>query len=97
MKATIDEEYAFYLALAKLGLLDNLDCTTHFMALDLLQKIAPKAKVHADGRFYDNGKIVTSAGVSAGIDMAFYMVSKLESQAMAEETARYIEYPWPRS
>lgn len=84
------------LLLGKIGLLDGLDCTTHFMALDLLEKIAPKAKVHRDGRFYDNGKIITSAGVSAGIDMAFYMVAKLESQEMAEETATYIEYPWPR-
>ncbi len=83
------------LLLGKLGLLDNLDCTTHFMALDLLREVAPKARVHATGRFYDNGKIVTSAGVSAGIDMAFYMVAKLESQKMAEETAKYIEYPWP--
>lgn len=84
------------LLLGKLGLLDGLDCTTHFMALDLLEKIAPKAKVHRDGRFYDNGKIITSAGVSAGIDMAFYVVAKLESQEIAEETALYIEYPWPR-
>ncbi|MEE8295307.1 MAG: DJ-1/PfpI family protein [Sphingomonadales bacterium] len=84
------------LLLGKLGLLDGLDCTTHFMALDLLEEIAPKAKVHRDGRFYDNGKIITSAGVSAGIDMAFYMVAKLESQEIAEETAKYIEYPWPR-
>ena len=84
------------LLLGKNGQLDGLDCTTHFMALDALREIAPKAKVHSEGRFYDNGKIITSAGVSAGIDMAFYMVAKLESQDMAEETARYIEYPWPR-
>jgi len=84
------------LLLGKLGLLDGLDCTTHFMALDFLREIAPNAKVHDEGRFYDNGKIITSAGVSAGIDMAFHMVEKLESRTMAEETARYIEYPWPR-
>lgn len=84
------------LLLGKIGLLDGLDVTTHFMALDLLEEIAPKAKVHSEGRFYDNGKIITSAGVSAGIDMAFYMVAKLESQEMAIEVARYIEYPWPR-
>ncbi len=84
------------LLLGKLGLLDGLEATTHFMSYDLLQELAPKTKVQRGARFCDNGKIITSAGVSAGIDMAFYMVAKLAGQAIAIETARYIEYPWPR-
>ena len=84
------------LLLGKLGLLDGLEATTHFMAHDLLEKLAPKAKIQKGARFCDNGHVITSAGVSAGIDMSFYMVAKLEGQRVAIEAARYIEYPWPR-
>ncbi len=42
----------------------------------------------------DNGRIILSAGVAAGIDMSFYVISKLLGEEQALETARYIEYPW---
>ena len=81
------------LLLGKLGLLDGLKATTHHGAIDLLKEIAPKAEV-VNERFVDNGKVILSAGVSAGIDMSFYVVGKLHGAATARETANYIEYPF---
>jgi transcriptional regulator GlxA family with amidase domain len=79
------------LLLGKLGLLDGKRATTHWAALDLLEAVAPAAKVDREQRVIDDG-IVTSAGVASGIDMAFYIVESLCGQAVADETARYIEY-----
>jgi transcriptional regulator GlxA family with amidase domain len=82
------------LLLAKAGLLDGLKATTHHGALDLLQQVAPTATVLRDQRFLDNGRIIVSAGVSAGIDAAFHLVARLLGKEDALETARYIEYHW---
>lgn len=82
------------LLLAKAGLLDGLKATTHFGALQLLKEIAPKTTVLANKRFIDNGKIIVSAGVSAGIDMSLYVVAKLLGEPLALEAARYMEYDW---
>jgi transcriptional regulator GlxA family with amidase domain len=79
------------LLLGKLGLLDGKRATTHWAALDLLESVAPAAKIDREQRVIDDG-IVTSAGVASGIDMAFYIVESLCGQAVADETARYIEY-----
>lgn len=80
------------LLLAKADLLEGLSATTHFGAYDLLREIAPGTTVCAGERWVDNGKIITSAGVSAGIDMSFYVVGKLLGAEVAVETARYTEY-----
>lgn len=80
--------------LAEAGLLDGLAATTHHGALGELAKISSKMKIVADQRFVDNGRIITSAGVSAGIDAAFHVVSKLLGQKAAQRTAEYIEYDW---
>ena len=82
------------LLLARAGLLEGLSATTHFMAMDLLRETAPNTNVLADERVVDNGKVILSAGVSAGIDMSLYVVGKLLGEQQAEETARYIEYDW---
>lgn len=82
------------LILAKAGLLENLEATTHYMALDTLKQLAPNTHVSGDKRFVDNGKIILSAGVSAGIDMAFYTVAKLQGPEVARETARYMQYDY---
>ena len=82
------------LLLAKADLLDNLSATTHHLALDLLKQLAPQTKVHDDRRVVDNGRVITSAGVAAGIDMSFHVVARLLGRDNAVETARYIEYPW---
>jgi transcriptional regulator GlxA family with amidase domain len=79
------------LLLGKLGLLDGKQATTHWAALDLLESVAPAARVDRERRVIDDG-IITSAGVASGIDMAFYVVERLCGAEVAEETARYIEY-----
>ncbi len=53
------------LLLAKAGLLDGLEATTHHGAIDLLRQTAPMTKVHADRRFVDSGRFVCSAGIAA--------------------------------
>jgi transcriptional regulator GlxA family with amidase domain len=73
-------------------LLEGLSATTHFGAIDLLREIAPNTTVQPDKRFIDNGRVIVSAGVSAGIDMSFYVVGKLLGKDVAREAAYYIEY-----
>jgi transcriptional regulator GlxA family with amidase domain len=82
------------LLLAKAGLLDGLEATTHHAALDLLRQTAPNATVRAGRRVVDNGKVVCSAGVAAGIDLSLHVVARLLGGPAAEQTAKYMEYPW---
>ena len=82
------------LLLAKRGLLEGLSATTHHLAIDLLRALAPDTTVRDDVRVVDNGRVITSAGVAAGIDMSFHVLAKLLGRELAEKTARYIEYPW---
>ena len=82
------------LLLARAGLLGGLEVTTHHGALELLAATAPDSVVRADRRFVDNGRIVTSAGISAGIDASFHIVARLLGDAQARETAQYMEYDW---
>jgi transcriptional regulator GlxA family with amidase domain len=79
------------LLLAKAGLLDGKRATTHWGALDLLEKVGPKVAVDRERRVVDDG-VITSAGVASGIDMAFYVVEQMFGKAVADETAHYIEY-----
>lgn len=81
------------LLLAKLGALSNADAVTHQGALGELARIEPSARI-VERRFVDNGPIVVSAGVAAGIDASFHLVARLVGEAEAVETARYIEYDW---
>ena len=82
------------LLLAKAGLLDGLSATTHHGALDLLRQSAPNTIVLPNQRFVDNGKIILSAGISAGIDMALHIVARLLGKGEALDTAQYMEYEW---
>ena len=82
------------LLLGKAGLLNGLDATTHHGAFELLRQTAPSARVREDLRIADNGRIVLSGGISAGIDMSLHIVARLLGRAQAEETARYMEYRW---
>ena len=84
------------LILGRTGILDGLDVTTHFGAMDLLRQTAPRAHVRTGGRFWDNGKVITSAGVSAGLDMSLHVVARLLGDELAEEAADYMEYHWDR-
>lgn len=80
------------LVLGAAGLLDAREATTHFMAFDELRAVAPHATVHEDRRIVDNGNVILSAGVSAGIDMSLHVVGRLLGVEVARETARYMEY-----
>jgi transcriptional regulator GlxA family with amidase domain len=79
------------LVLATLGLLANRRATTHYGAFDLLAAIDASIIVARDVRFVDDG-VITSAGVSAGLDMALHIVDRQCGRAVADETAAYIEY-----
>ncbi|MBB3839500.1 transcriptional regulator GlxA family with amidase domain [Runella defluvii] len=84
------------LILGQAGLLNGLKATTHFMALDSLRAISAEIEVVEKVRYMDNGTVILSAGVSAGIDMSYYVVSKLLGSEIATEAARYAQYDyWP--
>lgn len=78
--------------LTRAGLLAGRRATTHWAALDELEALGGGVTVVRDARWVDDG-IISSAGVSAGIDMAFYVVEKLLGKEVADRTARYIDYP----
>jgi transcriptional regulator GlxA family with amidase domain len=78
--------------LARTGLLDGLHATTWHGAIARLREAAPKVIVHENVRFVDNGKYLTTAGVSAGIDGSLHVVSRLLGEDVARATARYMEY-----
>ena len=80
--------------LGKNGLLDGKEATTWYGALDGLEKQFPEATVNRGRRFVDNGNIVTTAGVSAGIDGALHVVARLNGRYVADRVAEYMEYRW---
>jgi transcriptional regulator GlxA family with amidase domain len=80
------------LLLAGANLLRNRRATTHWAALDTLAESDPTITVEREARVVEDG-VMTSGGVAAGIDMAFAVVERLHGQSVADETARYIEYP----
>ena len=85
------------LILAKAGLLEGLAATTHFKAINGLREISDQIHVKENVRFVDNGTIITSAGISAGIDMSLYTVAKLFGKETADETAAYMQYDYWKS
>jgi len=80
------------LLLAKAGLLEGLKATTHHGAFEILTEIAPNTEIVRDERFVDNGKVITSGGISAGIDMSLYVVELIYGREAAQKTAAYMEY-----
>lgn len=83
---------AFLLGAA--GLLDGKRATTHWATIDRLREAHPATMVLDDARIVDEGEIITSAGVSAGIDMALHVVRRLHGEETARRTARDMEYEW---
>jgi transcriptional regulator GlxA family with amidase domain len=83
---------AFLLGAA--GLLDGRRATTHWATIDSLRTRHPGTTVLDDIRIVDEGEIITSAGVSAGIDMALHVVRRLHGDEVAHATARDMEYDW---
>lgn len=83
---------AFFLSSA--GLLDGLNATTTFPLIPRLQALSPKTKVVDDQRYVNNGHIITSAGLSAGIDAALFVVSEYLGVGGAQQIAATLEYDW---
>lgn len=80
------------LVLARAGLLDGLRATTHHECFEQLRELAPRTEVVETERFIDNGRILTAAGISAGIDCSLHVVERLLGPESATDTARYMEY-----
>ncbi len=78
--------------LAASGLLDGKTATTHWASIDWLRENHPAITVRDDQRFVDEGRIITSAGVSAGIDMALHVVERMHGPVVARQSARHMEY-----
>ena len=79
------------LLLAKAGLLEGKRATTHWGAIEALKSISKDIQVISDRRVV-NDEIITSAGVSSGIDMAFMIVENLYGEQVASDTSKYIEF-----
>jgi len=83
------------LLLAKAGLLAGLEATTHHSAFDLLSSISPSTRIIKDRRFVESSqRIVTSGGISAGIDMSLYVVERLLGAQAREIVVEEMEYGW---
>jgi len=80
--------------LAKVGLLDGRKATTHWQSLDRFAQAFPHVEVQREVRWVDDGDIVSSAGISAGIDMSLHLVERLLGRELAIQTARQMEYSW---
>ncbi|MFC8687391.1 DJ-1/PfpI family protein [Brevibacillus porteri] len=78
--------------LAKAGLLSGKKATTHWASLDRMEKEFPEVDVQKGVKFVDEGNIVTSAGISAGINMSFHIMKRLVGAEVAEQTAKTMEY-----
>jgi len=80
--------------LAKAELLNGLTATTHWASVAWMDETFPEVMMVGDQRWVDEGHIVTSAGVSAGIDMALHLVDLHHGRDVALQTARNMEYTW---
>lgn len=78
--------------LGKAGILNGQTVTTFHESIENLRQAVPKAKVLSNVRFVDNGKVITTAGISAGIDGALHLVSRLRGGEAARRVAAYMEY-----
>ena len=83
------------LLLGAAGLLQGKAATTHWAAMDELRALDCGAVLHPEARIVDNGALVVSAGVSAGIDAALHIVARMHGEAIARQTARHMQYDWP--
>jgi len=80
------------LVYAAAGLLRGRPATTHWQSLSLLQELDPTIEVQSEERFVDDGDVITSAGVSAGIDMSLHLVRRLVNSERANQVRREIQY-----
>jgi hypothetical protein len=80
--------------LAKAGLLDGLEATTTSGLIPMLREVAPKTRVIDDRRYVDNGKIITTAGLSSGIDGSLHVIERFFGRGIAQMAALGMEYNW---
>ncbi len=85
------------LLLGKAGLLEGRRATTHWRSLDWMKELFPRTKVEKGLHFVEDGNLLTSAGISAGIDMALKVVAGYFGESVARATAKHMEYPFPES
>lgn len=76
------------------GLLQGHRATTHWQSLDRLEQTFPAVTVVRETRWVEEGNLITSAGISAGIDMSLHVVERLLGRDAALLTARHMEYAW---
>lgn len=81
--------------LGQAGLLDGRRATTHWRALPWMRESFPSVTVEEKLHVVEDGHVVTSAGISAGIDMALRIVIRYFGEAVGRVTARHMEYPFP--
>lgn len=81
--------------LGQAGLLDGRRATTHWRSLDRMRQSFPAVTVEDNLHVVEDGHVVTSAGISAGIDMALRVVTRVFGEAVGRATARHMEYPFP--
>ncbi len=79
------------------GLLEGRRATTHWRSLDWMAESFPQTTVLYDEHVVEDGDLITSAGISAGIDMALQVVARYHGEAIARATARQMEYPYPET
>lgn len=93
--ATLTSVCTGSLLLGKAGLLDGKRATTHWRVLEEMRSLFPKIDLIQDQHVVEHGDVVTSAGISAGIDMALRVVARHHGEAVARSAAKYMEYPFP--
>ncbi|MCU0703467.1 MAG: DJ-1/PfpI family protein [Fimbriiglobus sp.] len=81
--------------LAQAGVLTGKPATTHWQSLDRMASAFPDVSVDRERQVVEAGNVLTSAGISAGIDLALMLVAKLHGETVARATAKYMEYPYP--
>src|SRR5215471_14930607 len=79
------------------GLLDGRHATTHWRSLDWMSESFPRVTVERDLHVVEDGNVLTSAGISAGIDMSLRVVARYHGETIARATARHMEYPYPEN
>ena len=75
---------------ARAGLLDGYSCTTHYLSCDALATLAPQARVLENRLYVEDGNRLSSAGITAGIDLMLHVVAQTVDHACALDVARYL-------
>ena len=84
------------LIIGSAGVLDGKRATTHWASIERMRELLPETDVVHNVRYVEDGNIVTSAGITSGIDMALRIVAIYFGEATANATALELEYPYPR-